>query len=204
VTVLRGETLASADEARGICRRLAETNPAARLPDLAMSSWNVGWICMNSDLEPIGGLAQPRRVSNLPQRRRASTGVGAIKRVTSRTHATTARAGTTPRTRLRAGDPHGRAAVVVYGAFLTGESGHEARLSRAAFSARFTGRVGESPMRYVAALRMQRARTLLCDRTRTVSAVARQTGYGSDVAFAAAFKRETGVSPSAYRRMSAP
>jgi transcriptional regulator GlxA family with amidase domain len=80
----------------------------------------------------------------------------------------------------------------------------EAGLSRAAFSARFTGRVGESPMRYVAALRMQRARTLLRNRTRMVSAVARQTGYGSDVAFAAAFKRETGMSPSAYRQQSAP
>jgi transcriptional regulator GlxA family with amidase domain len=78
----------------------------------------------------------------------------------------------------------------------------EAGLSRTAFSARFTGRVGQSPMRYVVALRMQRARTLLRDPTRTVSAVARQTGYGSDVAFAAAFKRETGVSPGTYRRTS--
>jgi AraC-like DNA-binding protein len=79
----------------------------------------------------------------------------------------------------------------------------EAGLSRAAFAARFARCVGEPPMRYVIALRMQRARTLLRDRSRTVSAVARETGYGSDVAFAAAFKRETGVSPSAYRQMSA-
>jgi len=76
----------------------------------------------------------------------------------------------------------------------------EAGLSRAAFSARFTGRVGEPPMRYVVGLRMQRARILLRDRSRTVSAVARETGYGSDVAFAAAFKRTTGVSPGTYRR----
>jgi AraC-like DNA-binding protein len=73
-------------------------------------------------------------------------------------------------------------------------------LSRAAFAARFTARVGEPAMRYVASLRMQRARTLLRDGRATVAAVAAQVGYQSDVAFAAAFKREVGTSPGAYRR----
>ncbi|MGW4945135.1 cupin domain-containing protein [Actinoplanes sp. NPDC004185] len=75
-----------------------------------------------------------------------------------------------------------------------------AGLSRAAFAARFTERVGRPAMRYLLALRMQRARTLLRDDRATVAAVAGQVGYGSDVAFAAAFKREVGMSPGAYRR----
>jgi AraC-like DNA-binding protein len=75
-----------------------------------------------------------------------------------------------------------------------------AGLSRAAFAARFTDRVGEPAMRYLLSLRMQRARTLLRDEKSTVAAVAAQVGYQSDVAFAAAFKRKLGVSPGAYRR----
>ena len=73
-------------------------------------------------------------------------------------------------------------------------------LSRAAFAARFTNHVGEPAIRYLLALRMQRARTLLRDQRATVTAVAAQVGYQSDVAFAAAFKREVGSSPGAYRR----
>ena len=73
-------------------------------------------------------------------------------------------------------------------------------LSRAAFAARFTDQVGEPAIRYLLALRMQRARTLLRDQRATVAAVAAQVGYQSDVAFAAAFKRESGGSPGAYRR----
>jgi AraC-like DNA-binding protein len=73
-------------------------------------------------------------------------------------------------------------------------------LSRAAFAARFTDRVGEPAMRYLLSLRMQRARTLLQDQQATVAAVATQVGYTSEVAFAAAFKREVGSSPGAYRR----
>jgi AraC-like DNA-binding protein len=73
-------------------------------------------------------------------------------------------------------------------------------LSRAAFAARFTYRVGEPAMRYLLSLRMQRAKTLLRNREMTVAAVASQVGYQSDVAFAAAFKREVGSSPGAYRR----
>lgn len=79
-----------------------------------------------------------------------------------------------------------------------------AGLSRAAFAARFTERVGRPAMRYLLALRMQRARTLLRDERATVAAVAGRVGYGSDVAFAAAFKREVGTSPGAYRRRHTP
>jgi AraC-like DNA-binding protein len=74
------------------------------------------------------------------------------------------------------------------------------RLSRAAFSARFTAQVGQPAMRYVTAIRMQRARTLLRDEGATVASVSTRLGYGSEVAFAAAFKRVTGQNPGRYRR----
>jgi AraC-like DNA-binding protein len=73
-------------------------------------------------------------------------------------------------------------------------------LSRAAFAARFTQRVGEPAMRYLQSLRMQRAKKLLRNQQATVAAVATQVGYQSDVAFATAFKREVGTAPGAYRR----
>lgn len=76
-------------------------------------------------------------------------------------------------------------------------------LSRAAFAARFTHRVGEPAMRYLLTLRMQRAKTLLRNQNATVAAVAAQVGYQSEVAFAAAFKREVGSPPSTYRRAAA-
>jgi AraC-like DNA-binding protein len=78
-----------------------------------------------------------------------------------------------------------------------------AGLSRAAFAARFTDRVGEPAMRYLLALRMQQARTMLRDERATVATVAARVGYHSDVAFAAAFKREVGIAPGAYRRAAA-
>jgi AraC-like DNA-binding protein len=76
-------------------------------------------------------------------------------------------------------------------------------LSRAAFAGRFTDHVGEPVIRYLLALRMQRARTLLRDPRATIASVAAQVGYRSDVAFAAAFIRETGSAPGAYRRAAA-
>ena len=79
-----------------------------------------------------------------------------------------------------------------------------AGLSRTAFAARFTDRVGEPPMRYVTSLRIQRARTLLRDERVTVTAVATRVGYRSEVGFAAAFKREVGVPPGVYRRSGPP
>jgi transcriptional regulator GlxA family with amidase domain len=59
-------------------------------------------------------------------------------------------------------------------------------------------------MRYLQTLRLHRARALLRDQRVTVLAVATQVGYTSDVAFAAAFKREFGLSPGVYRRSVTP
>lgn len=78
-----------------------------------------------------------------------------------------------------------------------------AGLSRPVFSERFTARMGQTVMQYLRAIRMQRARVLLRDRRATVAAVAGQVGYQSDVSFTAAFKKETGFSPGAYRHVGA-
>ena len=75
-------------------------------------------------------------------------------------------------------------------------------LSRAAFAARFTERVGQPAMRYLLAVRMQRARSMLRDQQATVAAIATRVGYSSDGAFAAAFKREVGTAPGAYRQLA--
>ena len=74
-----------------------------------------------------------------------------------------------------------------------------ARMSRSAFSARFTELMGQSAMRYVTAIRMQRAITLLRDERSSVAAVATRLGYASEAAFAAAFKRVTGETPGSIR-----
>jgi AraC-like DNA-binding protein len=74
-----------------------------------------------------------------------------------------------------------------------------AGLSRAAFAARFSARLGQPALRYVTAVRMQRARAMLRDERVTVAAIAARLGYGSEAAFSTAFKRETGRSPSAMR-----
>ena len=63
------------------------------------------------------------------------------------------------------------------------------------------GSVEEAPViRYLQSARMQRARTLLRSERATVSAVAARVGYSSGVAFAAAFRRDVGVSPGGWRR----
>lgn len=78
-----------------------------------------------------------------------------------------------------------------------------ARLSRTAFSARFTELMGQPAMRYVTGIRMQRAIAMLRDEHRTVAAVSGHLGYASESAFAAAFKRVTGETPGRVRAAAA-
>lgn len=59
---------------------------------------------------------------------------------------------------------------------------------------------GRSPMAEVTRLRMRRAGLLLRGAPLKVEAVAAAVGYGSLYAFSAAFRREVGVAPSAWRK----
>lgn len=78
--------------------------------------------------------------------------------------------------------------------------GARAGLSRAAFARRFTTLIGQPPLAYLTWWRMITAARLLRESDAPLRVVARQAGYSSEIAFAAAFKREYGVSPGRYRR----
>ncbi|MCG7523070.1 AraC family transcriptional regulator [Streptomyces sp. OfavH-34-F] len=79
-----------------------------------------------------------------------------------------------------------------------------AGLSRAAFARRFNDLVGEPPMAYLTRWRMTTAARLLRESESPLSAVAARTGYGSEYAFAKAFKRAHGQPPGGYRRQMRP
>lgn len=73
-------------------------------------------------------------------------------------------------------------------------------LSRAGFAARFVDKIGQPMFAYLTALRVMRARQLLVDSDLPMPAIAERVGYESDVAFVKMFKRQTGVTPTAWRK----
>lgn len=75
-----------------------------------------------------------------------------------------------------------------------------AGMSRAAFSAEFTRRVGQPPLGYVRAWRLTIARAALAGGEADVASIAKAVGYMSQSAFAHAFRRAFGVSPTADAR----
>ncbi|HYQ69848.1 AraC family transcriptional regulator [Actinophytocola sp.] len=78
--------------------------------------------------------------------------------------------------------------------------GELAGLSRAAFARRFTSLVGQPPLGYLTWWRMILAARLLRASDAPLRSVAAQVGYTSEFAFGAAFKRQHGLTPGAYRR----
>jgi AraC-like DNA-binding protein len=81
-----------------------------------------------------------------------------------------------------------------------GELAREVAMSRSALAQRFAEIVGETPMRYLAGWRMQLARQMLRQGTRSVQQVAARVGYESEAAFNRAFKRATGTPPASWRK----
>ena len=73
-------------------------------------------------------------------------------------------------------------------------------VSRANFSRKFTGIVGESPISYLTDWRLTLAADMLHDTSDTVDAIARRVGYANAFALSVAFKRVRGTTPSAHRR----
>jgi AraC-like DNA-binding protein len=74
-----------------------------------------------------------------------------------------------------------------------------AALSRSAFARRFTELLGEAPLTYLTQWRMALARERLRDSDQRLAAIAQSLGYGSEFAFAAAFKRHHGAAPGRWR-----
>ncbi|TDE41542.1 AraC family transcriptional regulator [Nonomuraea mesophila] len=83
------------------------------------------------------------------------------------------------------------------------EMGERAGLSRSAFARRFTALVGQPPLTYLTWWRLATAARLLRESDAVLGEIAARVGYGSEYAFANAFKREHGMSPGRYRREAA-
>ncbi|HEY1101282.1 MAG TPA: AraC family transcriptional regulator, partial [Myxococcota bacterium] len=79
-----------------------------------------------------------------------------------------------------------------------------AGMSRSAFAARFTQLVGESPHAYAIRWRMTLAKDALRTTSTPIGSIGFALGYESESAFSAAFKREVGVAPRAFREDVAP
>lgn len=73
-------------------------------------------------------------------------------------------------------------------------------LSKFYFQRLFKSAVGMSPSRYHIMLRMDEARRLLRETKRSIVEIALEVGYENPSHFAQLFRRETGLSPSDYRR----
>jgi AraC-like DNA-binding protein len=77
----------------------------------------------------------------------------------------------------------------------------EVGLSRTLLAVRFKALVGESPIGYLTRWRITRAANLLRSGSDSVARVAEKVGYGSEVVFAKAFRRITGMPPGQFRRL---
>jgi AraC-like DNA-binding protein len=73
-------------------------------------------------------------------------------------------------------------------------------LSRSAFAARFTARVGQPPAAYLAHVRLNAATDLLRGTSLPVAHIAENVGYTSEAAFSRAFKHRYGTPPARWRR----
>lgn len=81
-----------------------------------------------------------------------------------------------------------------------GEMATAAGLGRYQFLRAARAGWGETPMRRLTRLRMERARELLRATRLPLGDVARACGYADAASFAAAFRRQVGATPSRYRR----
>jgi AraC-like DNA-binding protein len=78
-----------------------------------------------------------------------------------------------------------------------------AGMSRSSFAARFKSVVGQSPLDYLTQWRIYCATRLLRQGNVALSEVSRQVGYESVAAFNRVFRRETAMTPGAFRKAGA-
>jgi AraC family transcriptional regulator len=81
---------------------------------------------------------------------------------------------------------------------------HLVRLSPCHFSRMFKQSLGMPPHRYQINRRMEHAKLLLAERAVSVIEIGLTIGFSSPNAFAAAFRKVTGLAPTDYRRSLAP
>ena len=74
-------------------------------------------------------------------------------------------------------------------------------LSPSGFLRRFRKVMGMTPMQYVIDRRMSLAIQLLCESSKSIAEIAERCGYENEFYFSSSFKKATGMSPTAYRRM---
>jgi len=79
--------------------------------------------------------------------------------------------------------------------FTVEDVAREACLSRFHFHRLFTAMTGETPHRYIARLRLERARAMLRDRERNIGDVALASGFATPSAFSSAFSKHFGYPP---------
>jgi AraC-like DNA-binding protein len=75
-----------------------------------------------------------------------------------------------------------------------------ATLSRSALDRRFRAVLGQSPKRYLFALRMRLAAAALAEGRQSIGEIASRVGYASEAAFHRAFQRKLGQTPGVYGR----
>lgn len=75
--------------------------------------------------------------------------------------------------------------------------------SRSALAERFKVTLGQPPMQYLSAWRLQLATGMLRESRRSIAEIAAEIGYESEAAFNRAFKRHLGVPPGAWRDQAA-
>jgi AraC-like DNA-binding protein len=98
----------------------------------------------------------------------------------------------------------GRALTLLHGkpahSWTVEELAREVGLSRSSFAERFMHLVGQPPMQYLTAWRMQIAVRMLSDGVESVAKVAEDVGYESEAAFNRTFKKLVGTPPATWRR----
>jgi AraC-like DNA-binding protein len=90
-------------------------------------------------------------------------------------------------------DPEGRRRTVM-------DLSSDLGISYSWFRRRFRERMGLPPQRYRLLQELERARRLLEDTDLPVGVLAAQLGFSSQAYFARVFRRETGLSPTVWRR----
>ncbi|WP_051153549.1 helix-turn-helix domain-containing protein [Litoreibacter arenae] len=76
----------------------------------------------------------------------------------------------------------------------------ELGMSEAAFSRKFKARVGETPMRFVAQVRLEAASRLLGQGVLSLAQIAARCGFADQAHMSRSFKQQLGVSPSQFRK----